>query len=258
MSDDSGKSSGSLLGAEGEQRRIAVVIGAGDALGGSIARRFAREGFEVIASRRTVGKLIELVDGIKKDGGVAHAMPLDATQEREVVELFRKVRAQFGVPEIVVFNSGAFARASILDCELQAFQDMLNANAVAGFLVGREAARALAPAGRGTIIFTGATASVRGAAGFSAFAGSKAALRMLAQSMARELGPKGIHVAHVIVDGVIDTENAKALFPQLFQQLGAEGVLNPEHIASNYWNLHNQPRDAWTHELDVRPFSERW
>jgi NAD(P)-dependent dehydrogenase (short-subunit alcohol dehydrogenase family) len=130
--------------------------------------------------------------------------------------------------------------------------------ALAGFLVGREAAKVMVPRARGTILFTGATASLRGGKGFAAFAGAKHALRALAQSMARELGPQGIHVAHVVVDGAIDTEFIRSSFPSVYALKAQDGILNPEHIAENYWHLHTQPRDAWTFELDLRPYMERW
>jgi NAD(P)-dependent dehydrogenase (short-subunit alcohol dehydrogenase family) len=128
----------------------------------------------------------------------------------------------------------------------------------AGFLMGRESARVMLPRGRGTILFTGASASLRGRDGFSAFAGAKAGLRALAQSMARELAPRGIHVAHAVIDGAIDTAFIRDTFPERYALKDRDGILNPDHIAESYWMLHCQPRDAWTHELDLRPWTESW
>ncbi|MFN5164684.1 MAG: SDR family NAD(P)-dependent oxidoreductase, partial [Pseudomonadota bacterium] len=159
---------------------------------------------------------------------------------------------------VAVFNVGGNVRVPILETTTQKYFKVWERCAQAGFLVGREAARAMLPRGRGSILFTGATASVRGAAGFAAFAGGKAALRALAQSMARELGPQGLHVAHVVVDGMIDTAFARENFAERVAAAGPDGILNPEHVAEAYWWLHRQPRDAWTFELDLRPFVERW
>jgi NAD(P)-dependent dehydrogenase (short-subunit alcohol dehydrogenase family) len=157
-----------------------------------------------------------------------------------------------------VFNVGGNVRFPILETTSQKYFKVWEMCAMAGFLAGREAARIMLPRGRGTLLFTGATASLRGAAGFSAFAGGKAALRALAQSMARELGPKGLHVAHVVIDGMIDTAFTRENFAQRVEEVGPDGILNPDHIAEAYWWLHQQPRNAWTFELDLRPWVERW
>jgi NAD(P)-dependent dehydrogenase (short-subunit alcohol dehydrogenase family) len=234
------------------------VIGAGDATGSAVARRFAREGYTVCVARRTESALKPLVDQITAEGGRAVAFGLDARREDDVAKLFQHIEAQIGPVEVLVFNVGGNVRFPILETTAQKYFKVWEMCAMAGFLAGREAARVMLPRGRGTLLFTGATASLRGAAGFAAFAGGKAALRALAQSMARELGPKGLHVAHVVIDGLIDTAFSREHFAQRVADAGPDGVLNPDHIAQAYWWLHSQPRDAWTFELDLRPSVERW
>ena len=240
-------------------QKAALVIGAGDATGGAIARRFAREGYVACVVRRTADKLAPLVAQIEAAGGRARGFGCDARKEEEVVALVETIEREVGPIEVFVFNVGANVPSSILDETARKYFKIWEMACFAGFLTGREAARRMAGRGRGTMIFTGATASLRGSARFAAFAGAKHALRALAQSMARELGPKGVHVAHVVVDGAIDTAFIRESFPERYAEkkpLG--GLLDPEHIADNYWHLHCQPRDAWTHELDVRPFIETW
>ncbi|MFM8638414.1 MAG: SDR family oxidoreductase [Betaproteobacteria bacterium] len=237
---------------------VCCVIGAGDATGSAVSRRFAREGYTVCAARRTEAALKPLVDQLTTEGGRALAFGLDARREDQVVSFFNRVEAEVGPIEVVVFNVGGNVRFPILETTAQKYFKVWEMCAMAGFLVGREAARVMVPRGRGTVLFTGATASLRGGAGFSAFAGGKAALRALAQSMARELGPKGVHVAHVVIDGLIDTAFSREHFAQRVADAGPDGVLNPDHIAQAYWWLHSQPRDAWTFEMDLRPFVERW
>lgn len=240
-------------------RRVALVIGAGDATGGAVARRFAREGFVACVTRRTAGKLEPLVDRIRAEGGEAHGFASDARREEQVVELIQSIERDIGPIEVAVFNVGGNVRFPIRDTTTRVYTKVWEMCALGGFLVGREAARVMVPRGRGTILFTGATASVRGGIGFSAFAGGKHALRALAQSMARELGPEGIHVAHVVIDGGIDTDFTRERRGDQYASLKAEGgILDPEAIAENYWHLHTQARSAWTHELDLRPWSERW
>jgi len=238
--------------------RVCCVVGAGDATGSAVARRFAREGYTVCVARRTAAALQLLVERISAEGGSARAFAVDARREEQVVDFFDEVEAEVGQVEVVVFNVGGNVRFPILDTTAQKYFKVWEMCAMAGFLVGREAARVMLSRGRGTLLFTGATASLRGSAGFAAFAGGKAALRALAQSMARELGPKGLHVAHVVIDGLIDTAFAREHFSQRVAEAGPEGILNPEHIAEAYWWLHQQPRDAWTFELDLRPSAERW
>ncbi|WP_395699121.1 SDR family oxidoreductase [Aquabacterium sp.] len=241
-----------------DDNKVALVIGAGDATGGAIARRFAREGYTACLTRRSADKLQPLIDQIHADGGRAFGYGSDARKEEEVVALFDRIEAEHGPVEVLVFNIGANVPSSILDETARKYFKVWEMACFSGFLNGREAARRMLPRGRGTILFTGATAALRGAANFAAFAGAKHALRALAQSMARELGPKNIHVAHVVVDGAIDTEFIRTQFPERYALKEQDGILNPEHIAENYWYLHQQPRDAWTFELDLRPYMERW
>ena len=237
---------------------VCCVIGAGDATGSAVARRFAKEGYTICVARRTEAALKPLVGQITAQGGRALAFGLDARREDEVVNFFQHIEANIGPIEVLVFNVGGNVRFPVLETTAQKYFKVWEMCALAGFLAGREAARAMLPRGRGTILFTGATASVRGSNGFAAFAGGKAALRALAQSMAREFGPQGLHVAHVIIDGLIDTAFARTNFAQRVDELGPDGILNPDHIAEAYWWLHSQPRDAWTFELDLRPSVERW
>ena len=241
---------------------VALVVGAGDATGGAIARRFARGGYTVCATRRTLDKLQPLLEQIRAEGGAAHGFATDARKEEEVVALVEQVESTIGAIEVLVFNIGANVPSSILDETARKYFKIWEMACLGGFLNGREVARRMvARAGeghKGTIIFTGATASLRGSANFAAFAGAKHALRALAQSMARELGPRGIHVAHTIIDGAIDTEFIRENFPERYALKGQDGILNPDHIADSYWMLHKQPRDAWTHELDLRPYMEKF
>lgn len=241
-----------------EKPRVALIIGAGDATGGAIARRFAREGYTACVTRREKERLKPLVEDIERAGGHAHAFGSDARKEEDVIALFDEIERDISEIDVAVFNIGANVQFSISETTARVYTKVWEMGAFAGFLMGREAARRMVPRARGTIIFTGATASLRGSAGFSAFSGAKHALRALAQSMARELGPKGIHVAHTIIDGAIDTAFIRDTFPQTYELKAQEGILSPDHIADMYWMLHNQPRDAWTHELDLRPWMEKW
>jgi NAD(P)-dependent dehydrogenase (short-subunit alcohol dehydrogenase family) len=235
-----------------------IVIGAGDALGGAIARRFAREGYAAVIVRRHADQLEPLAAAIREAGGEAHPFGVDARQEDQMVALFEQVEAEIAPVEVCVFNIGANVRFPIVETTARVFLKVWEMACFSGFLVGREAARAMTPRGRGTILFTGATASVRGREGFAAFAAAKHGLRAVAQSMARELGPKGVHVAHTIIDGAIDTAWIAENFPERHALKSQDGILKPEHIADAYWALHVQPRDAWTHELDLRPWMETW
>ena len=243
---------------EATPKKAALIIGAGDATGGAIARRFAREGYITCVTRRSADKLAPLVEQIQAEGGVAHGFGSDARKEEEMVELVAKIERDIAPIEVAVFNIGANVRFPITETTARVYYKVWEMACFGGFLMGREVAKAMLPRGRGTIIFTGATASLRGREGFAAFAGAKHALRALAQSMARELGPRGIHVAHVVVDGAIDTEFIRTQFPDRYALKAQDGILNPEHIADNYWHLHQQPRDAWTFELDLRPYMETW
>ena len=233
-----------------------LVVGAGDATGGAIARRFAREGFTACVTRRTEDALTPLVERIREEGGQARGFGCDARDEDQMRTLVDTIEAEVGPLEVVVFNIGANVNFPIRDTTARVYRKVWEMAAFAGFLTGREAARVMVPRGHGTILFTGATASLRGGRGFSAFAGAKFALRALAQSMARELGPEGIHVAHPVIDGAIDTAFIRDNFPERYALKDRDGILDPEHIADAYWTLHRQPRDTWTHELDLRPWME--
>jgi NAD(P)-dependent dehydrogenase (short-subunit alcohol dehydrogenase family) len=237
---------------------VALVIGAGDALGGAIAKRFARAGYTACVTRRSAEKLAALKAEIEMAGGTCHAFGSDAREEDGVSKLFTQIETDIGPIEVCVFNIGGNVRFGITDTTARVYRKVWEMCAFAGFLTGREAARVMLPRKKGTMIFTGATASLRGGIGFAAFSGGKHALRALAQSMARELGPQGIHVGHVIIDGAIDTAFIRDTFPERYALKAQDGILNPDHIAENYWTLHSQPRDAWTFELDLRPYMEKW
>jgi len=240
------------------QPKVVLVIGAGDSTGGAIAKRFAKEGFIACVTRRSADKLQPLVDSIRAEGGQAFGYASDARKEEDVAALFEQIEAEHGPIEVMVFNIGANVPCSILDETARKYFKIWEMACLSGFLNAQQAARRMVARGRGTILFTGATAALRGSSHFAAFAGAKHALRALAQSMARELGPKNIHVAHVVVDGAIDTEFIRTSFPERYALKDQDGILNPDHIAENYWYLHSQPRDAWTFELDLRPYMERW
>ena len=239
-------------------KKAILVIGAGDATGGAIARRFAREGYIACVTRRSADKLEPLVARIQAAGGEAHGFGSDARKEEQMVSLVEKIERDIAPIEVAVFNIGANVRFGITETTARVYHKVWEMACFGGFLMGREAAKVMLTRSRGTIIFTGATASLRGREGFAAFAGAKHALRALAQSMARELGPKGIHIAHPVIDGAIDTEFIRGNFPERYAMKDQGGIVNPEHIADTYWYLHTQPRDAWTHELELRPWAETW
>ncbi|WEX17911.1 SDR family oxidoreductase [Pseudomonas sp. G11] len=239
-------------------KKIVLVVGAGDATGSAIAKRFAREGYVACVTRRSADKLQPLVDSIQLAGGQAHGFACDARKEEDVIALIEQIESELGPIEVLVFNIGANVPCSILEETARKYFKIWEMACFSGFLNAREVAKRMVTRNRGTILFTGATAGLRGAAGFAAFAGAKHGIRALAQSMARELGPRGIHVAHVVVDGAIDTAFIRDNFPQKYALKDQDGILNPDHIADNYWFLHSQPRDAWTFELDLRPWNEPW
>jgi NAD(P)-dependent dehydrogenase (short-subunit alcohol dehydrogenase family) len=239
-------------------RKVALVIGAGDATGSAIARRFAREGYVACLTRRNADKLQPLVDEIRSEGGEAHGFAADARKEDEVVKLVDHIESQLGPIDVFVFNIGANVPCSILEETARKYFKVWEMACFAGFLTGQAVAKRMAKRRRGTILFTGATAALRGSANFAAFATAKHGLRALAQSMARELGPINIHVAHVVIDGAIDTAFIRDNFPAKYAEKDQDGILAPEHIADAYWYLHTQPHDAWTFELDLRPWIERW
>jgi len=236
---------------------IALVIGAGDHLGGAIARRFAREGFHLVVTRRR-GDLQALSTEISALGSSATTIHSDARDEDQVSELIGRVESELGPIRVVVFNVGGNVQFDICDTTTRIYRKVWEMCALAGFLVGREVAKKMLPRNEGTILFTGASASLRGGRGFAAFAGGKHALRALAQSMARELGPQGIHVGHVVIDGLIRNEATAEFLPDLYASKGDNGIIEPDDIAEIYWQLHTQPRSAWTFEQDARPFSESW
>ncbi len=238
--------------------KVALVIGAGDATGGAIAKRFAREGFTVCVTRRNGDKLAPLVDAIEAAGGHAHGFGSDARREEEVIDLIETIERDIGPIEVFVYNVGANSPMSILDETARRYFKIWELACMGGFLNGREVAKRMVKRGRGTMLFTGASASLRGRANFAAFAGGKHGLKALAEAMARELGPQNIHVGHVIVDGAIDTAFISENFPERYALKERDGILNPAHIADNYWHLHCQPRDSWTFELDLRPWIEKW
>lgn len=241
-----------------EQQKVVLVIGAGDATGGAIAKRFAREGYVACVTRRQAEKLQPLIDEIRAAGGQADGFGSDARKEEEVAELVETIERDIGPIEAFVFNIGANVPCSILEETPRKYFKIWEMACFAGFLTAQAVARRMVARERGTLLFTGATAGTRGAAGFAAFAGAKHGLRALAQSMARELGPRNIHVAHVVVDGAIDTAFIRDSFPERYALKDQDGILDPAHIADSYWFLHAQPRDAWTFELDLRPWMERW
>jgi NAD(P)-dependent dehydrogenase (short-subunit alcohol dehydrogenase family) len=237
---------------------VALVAGVGDGLGGAVARRFAREGHPTVLVARGAERLARIAGEIEQAGGRGIAYVADLREESAVAKLFDDVEAEIGPIDVAVFNTGANYRASILDTPADMFEKVWRLGCYAGFLVGREAARHMAPRGRGTIIFTGATASVRGSAHFAAFAAAKGAVRQVAQAMARELGPQGIHVASVIIDGMIDSPRVRERFAERIAELPPDGMLKPAEIAEVYWQLHRQPRSSWSFEVDVRPWAERF
>jgi NAD(P)-dependent dehydrogenase (short-subunit alcohol dehydrogenase family) len=237
---------------------VALVFGAGDGLGGAIARRFARAGYHACVVRRTAEKLEPLCREIEAAGGRATAFGTDARKEEAVVDLFDSIERDIGPVEVAVHNIGANVWFPIRETTVRKYTKVWEMACLSGFLVGREAARRMGERGRGTILFTGATASLRGRAQLAAFAGAKHALRALAQSMARELGPEGIHVAHVVIDGPIDMPWIRENFPALVRERPSDGLLKPDDIAETYFALHAQPRSAWTFEIDLRPWVEPW
>jgi NAD(P)-dependent dehydrogenase (short-subunit alcohol dehydrogenase family) len=237
-----------------------LVIGAGDDTGAAIGRAFAREGYVACLTRRPrhAEALETLAESIRDEGHEAIAFPSDARNEDAMIGLIDKIETEVAPTEVAIFNIGANVHFPITETTAQVYRKVWEMAAFAGFLMGREVAKKMLPRMRGTIIFTGATASVRGSAGFSAFAGAKHALRALTQSMARELGPQNIHVAHVIVDGAIDSNFIRQIHADADGARAEDAILSPDEVAKNYVWLHNQQRSAWTHELDLRPWKEKW
>jgi NAD(P)-dependent dehydrogenase (short-subunit alcohol dehydrogenase family) len=234
------------------------VVGAGTGTGAEIAKLLVSEGYGVVVARRSAEALRPLVDEIEGLGGAGIAVGVDASAEADVVRLFDAAESRFSTPEIVVYNAAGFAMGSALETDRETFEQMWRASSYGGFLVGREAARRMLPIGRGTILFTGATAAVKASANFAAFAAGKHGLRAVAQSLAKELGPNGLHVAHLIVDGIIDVPRVHEEMPDLATAKGEDGLIDPASIAATMLWLHRQPKNAWTFELDLRPFKEGW
>jgi NAD(P)-dependent dehydrogenase (short-subunit alcohol dehydrogenase family) len=238
-------------------RRTALVVGVGAShgLGAASARRFAKEGLEVFLAGRTKEKVEAVAAEIHEAGGSAHALIGDASIEADAARFVETAEKQ-GPLALVLHNAGTNRRDSILDLARADFEQLWREHCLGGFLIGREAARRMVSRNEGSIFFTGASGSLRGKAGFAAFAAAKAGLRALSQSMARELGAKGIHVAHVVIDGGIEGARLLARIPDLREQRGPDGLLNIEAIADTYWQIHRQHRSAWTLELDLRPWAE--
>ena len=238
----------------------AIIIGAGDATGSAITKKFASNGYKVCPVRRpkSLDKVNKLAEEINNSGGWAKGFGVDARNEDAIKDLFSEVEESIAPIDVVVFNPGANVFFPIADTTSRVFKKVWEMAAFAGFLTGREGAKYMKKRNQGSIFFTGATASMRGSSGFSAFSSAKFALRAVAQSMARELGPEGIHVAHFVIDGAIDTQFIKELFPDVYALKEKDGILQPEAIADAYWFVHTQHRSAWTHELDLRPYMEKF
>lgn len=245
-----------------ESRGVAVLVGAGDAIGAAVARRFAKGGYTVCICRRDGAKSQALVDELKAAGQKIFAFSVDARQEVEVQELFSRIEKEIGPVEVCLFNAGSNVNKPLIETTEKLFFKAWELACYAGFLVGREAARVMTPRGRGTILFTGATASLRGGKGFAAFAAAKFGLRAVAQAMARELGPKNIHVAHLIIDAAVDSEaihaRLKAASGIEAKDIPPDSLTKTSSIAEAYWFVHTQAKDGWTHELDLRPAVEKW
>src|SRR5271168_686465 len=238
---------------------IVVGVGAEQGLGAALCRRFAAGGHHVRVAGRSADKLAQVVGSIAAAGGSAEPVTADTTRETDIVGLFERAMAPGAgrdPVDLVAYNAGNNRRIDFRETSAETFEEFWRVGCLGGFLVGREAARRLVPLGRGTMLFTGASGSLRGKPGFAHFAAAKAGLRMIAQSMAREFGPQGLHVAHVVIDGGIAGERLLGRAPNLRSQLGPDGLLDIDAIAEAYWQIHAQHRSAWTHELDLRPYKE--
>jgi len=238
----------------------AIIIGAGDATGSALTKKFANEGYKVCPVRRprSIDKVNMLAEEINNNGGWAKGYGVDARDEDSIKDLFDEVENNVAPIDVVIFNPGANVFFSIEETTSRVFKKVWEMAAFAGFLTGKEAAKYMKKRNEGSIFFTGASASMRGSSGFSAFSSAKFALRAVSQSMARELGPEGIHVAHFVIDGAIDTAFIKETFPDVYALKEKDGILQPEAIAEAYWSVHSQHRSAWTHELDLRPYMEKF
>jgi NAD(P)-dependent dehydrogenase (short-subunit alcohol dehydrogenase family) len=245
-----------------EAQKVAMLVGAGDAIGAAVARRFAKGGYTVCIGRRDGAKSQGLVDELISAGHKIHAFSVDARQESEVQQLFTRVEKEIGPIEVCLFNAGSNVNKPLIETTEKLFFKAWELACYAGFLVGREAARVMTARGRGTILFTGATASLRGGKGFAAFASAKFGLRAVAQAMARELGPKNIHVVHLIIDAAVDSAaihaRLKAASGIEARDIAPDSLTKTDSIAEAYWFAHQQAKDGWTHELDLRPAGEKW
>jgi NAD(P)-dependent dehydrogenase (short-subunit alcohol dehydrogenase family) len=241
------------------QTRTALIVGVGASrgLGAAAARRFAREGLHVVVAGRTQANLDKVVSEIQALGGSAQAVVGDASVESDSARFVASAEEK-GPLELVLHNAGNNRRDAFLELQVSDFEGLWRSHCLGGFLTARESAKRMVPRGKGTMLFTGASGSLRGKALFAAFASAKAGVRATAQSMARELGPKGIHVAHVVIDGGIEGDRLLSAFPSRNLEKGPEGLLSIDAIAETYWQLHLQPRSAWTQELELRPWSESW
>jgi NAD(P)-dependent dehydrogenase (short-subunit alcohol dehydrogenase family) len=243
-------------------RGVAILVGAGDAIGAAVARRFAKGGYTVCICRRDAAKSQDLVDELKAADQEIHAFSVDARQEADVQSLFARIEKEIGPIEVCLFNAGSNVNKPLIETTDKLFFKAWELACYAGFLVGREAARVMVPRGRGTILFTGATASLRGGKGFAAFAAAKFGLRGVAQAMARELGPKNIHVAHLIIDAAVDSDAIRARLKAASgieaKDIAPDSLTRTASIAEAYWFMHQQSKDGWTHELDLRPAVEKW
>ena len=245
-----------------QSNEVALLVGAGDAIGAAVARRFAIGGYKVCIARRDAAKSSALIEELRAEGFAVHAFNVDARQEVEVEELFARVEDTVGPIAVCLFNAGSNVKKPLLETTGTLFFKAWELACFAGFLVGREAAKYMLTRGRGTILFTGATASVRGGSGFSAFSSAKFGLRALAQAAARELGPKNIHVVHLLIDAGVDSaaihQRMKAASGIDAKDIPPDSLTKTKSIAEAYWFVHHQARDGWTHELDLRPFGEKW
>ncbi|GHF58544.1 SDR family NAD(P)-dependent oxidoreductase [Seohaeicola zhoushanensis] len=240
---------------------VALIVGAGDYIGAAIARRFARGGFTVCLARRNGDKLAPLVAEIETEGGTAYAFTMDARSEESTTEVFARIEADIGPLDLVIFNVGGNVRFPVPETTERVFRKVWEMACFAGFLTGREAARYMAPRRRGCIFFTGASASMRGNPGYAAFGAAKAGLRSFAQSLAKEMGPQNIHVAHLVIDAGVDTAFVRERIAASGADPGSlppDTLMNPDSVAEAYWALHKQTRDGWTFELDLRPYAEKW
>eukprot|EP01134_Creolimax_fragrantissima_P006297 CFRG6297T1 len=238
--------------------KVALIVGAGDGLGGAIARRFAREGLVACVVRRKQDSLNSLVNEIEQAGGKAIPFGVDMRDEQQAIDLVADIETNIGPIDVAVHNIGANVFFNIADTTTRVYRKVWEMACLSGFHLGREVSKPMVDRGYGTILFTGATASVKGSAGFSAFSGAKFGLRSLSQSMARELQPKGIHVAHLVMDGAMDTPWIRENFAAHVKNVGKDGIMSPDDLAENYVNLYKQPKCAWTQELDVRPYNEKF